>query len=117
MIPATGDKIIRYKVGHPHYTSGHSIDLNGQLQYGLLLTPSQKRIKDELVRNEYTTTLQNALKPCVFSYVQMVEAAGVEPASENAASKEPTYLVDSRAGYPALSPAALRTNKKRGRPA
>ena len=47
----------------------------------------------------------------------MVEAAGVEPASENAASKEPTYLFDSRAGYPALSPAALRIDKKRDRPA
>jgi len=48
----------------------------------------------------------------------MVEAAGVEPASENAASKEPTYLVSSRAGcYPALSPTALRTDKKRSRPA
>ena len=30
----------------------------------------------------------------------MVEAAGVEPASENAASKEPTYLVSFRRRLP-----------------
>ncbi len=48
----------------------------------------------------------------------MVEAAGVEPASENVVSKEPTYLVTFlRRSYPALSPAALKTDKKRGQPA
>jgi len=48
----------------------------------------------------------------------MVEAAGVEPASENAVSKEPTYLVTfPRRHYSALSPTALRTDKKRSRPA
>ena len=47
----------------------------------------------------------------------MVEAAGVEPASENAAGKEPTYLVTfMRRSYPALSPAALRADKKRSQP-
>jgi len=50
--------------------------------------------------------------------LSMVEAAGVEPASENAVSKEPTYLVTfPRRCYPALSPTALRTDKKRSRPA
>ena len=47
----------------------------------------------------------------------MVEAAGVEPASENVVSKEPTYLVTfMRRSYPALSQATLRADKKRGRP-
>jgi len=47
----------------------------------------------------------------------MVEAAGVEPASENAVSKEPTYLVTfMRRSYPALSPATLRADKKRSQP-
>jgi len=47
-----------------------------------------------------------------------VEAAGVEPASENVDSQEPTYLVAfTRRSYPALSPASLRTDKKRGRQA
>jgi len=48
---------------------------------------------------------------------RLVEAAGVEPASENVVSKEPTYLVTfMRRSYPALSPAALRADKKRSRP-
>jgi hypothetical protein len=48
---------------------------------------------------------------------ELVEAAGVEPASENVVSKEPTYLVTfMRRSYPALSPATLRTDKKRSRP-
>jgi len=48
---------------------------------------------------------------------KMVEAAGVEPASENAVSKEPTYLVTfMRRSYPALSQATLRADKKRSRP-
>ena len=48
---------------------------------------------------------------------KLVEAAGVEPASENVVSKEPTYLVTfMRRNYPALSPATLRADKKRGRP-
>jgi hypothetical protein len=47
----------------------------------------------------------------------VVEAAGVEPASENAVSKEPTYLVTfMRRSYPALSRAALRADKKRSQP-
>ena len=49
--------------------------------------------------------------------IELVEAAGVEPASENAAGKEPTYLVTfMRRSYPALSRAALRADKKRSQP-
>jgi len=48
----------------------------------------------------------------------MVEAAGVEPASENAVSQEPTYLVRFlRSPRRPLSPLALRTDKKRKQPA
>jgi len=46
--------------------------------------------------------------------VEVVEAAGVEPASENVAGKEPTYLVEFT--FPdcsGISPHALRTDKKR----
>ena len=47
----------------------------------------------------------------------MVEAAGVEPASENVTGKETTYLVQfMRRNYPALSPAPLRMDKKRSLP-
>ena len=49
---------------------------------------------------------------------EMVEAAGVEPASENAVSQETTYLVAfARPPRRTLSPTALRTDKKRGQPA
>ena len=48
----------------------------------------------------------------------MVEAAGVEPASENAVSQETTYLVAfTQSPRRPVSPAALRTDKKRGQPA
>ena len=49
----------------------------------------------------------------------MVEAAGVEPASENVVGKEPTYLVEFKIqshlvkGALEVSPRALRTDKKR----
>src|ERR1019366_4739946 len=53
----------------------------------------------------------------IMKHLKLVEAAGVEPASENVVSKEPTYLVTfMRRSYPALSPVALRTDKKRSRP-
>ena len=40
----------------------------------------------------------------------MVEAAGVEPASENAVSKEPTYLVT----FPRRLPGALASHAQNG---
>ena len=49
---------------------------------------------------------------------ELVEAAGVEPASENAVSQETTYLVAfTQSPKQPVSPPALRTDKKRGQPA
>ena len=46
----------------------------------------------------------------------MVEAAGVEPASENAASKEPTYLVRFQRRLPGTL-ASRAQNRQETRPA
>jgi len=77
----------------------------------------QASIMDELkgrVRGGYTEQRRASR----FISIKMVEAGGVEPPSEKRYAAEPTCLSQFRRtslARGALSPAALRTSKKRGR--